>query len=129
MEIKQYAMTKGAIFDRLNLIIQNQLEIIESTGKIPDPPDHGRPTWVKVRVTGETTFNEISTDSLEFTEIMFTTESGFGIDMPREASEAFVLVQDVVDYIFVMLTIKEIEGEKRKKLPGELAREYGLVEE
>ena len=60
---------------------------------------------------------------------MFTTESGFGIDMPREASEAFVLVQDVVDYIFVMLTIKEIEGEKRKKLPGELAREYGLVEE
>ena len=67
--------------------------------------------------------------SLEFTEIMFTTESGFGIDMPKEASEAFVLVQDVVDYIFVMLTIKEIEGEKRKKLPGELAREYGLVEE
>ena len=25
--------------------------------------------------------------------------------------------------------LEEIEGEKRKKLPGELAREYGLVEE
>jgi len=129
IEIKKYAMTKGAIFDRLNLIIQNQLEIIESTGNLHDPPDHGRPAWAKIRVTGETTFNEISTDSLEFTEIMFTAESGFGIDMPREAAEAFISVQDVIDYIFIILAIKEIEGEKRKKLPGELAREYGLVEE
>ena len=59
---------------------------------------------------------------------MFIAESGFGIDMPREASEDFVSVQDVVDYIFVMLAIKEIEGEKRKKLPGELAQDYGLVQ-
>ena len=126
--IKKYAMTKGAIFDRMNLIIQRQLELIASTDNFKSPPNHGRPASAKVRVTGETTFNEISTDSLEFTEIMFIAESGFGIDMPREASEDFVSVQDVVDYIFVMLAIKEIEGEKRKKLPGELAQDYGLVQ-
>ena len=126
--IKKYGMTKGAIFDRMNLIIQRQLELIASTDNFKSPPNHGRPASAKVRVTGETTFNEISTDSLEFTEIMFIAESGFGIDMPREASEDFVSVQDVVDYIFVMLAIKEIEGEKRKKLPGELAQDYGLVQ-
>ena len=125
--IKKYGMTKGAIFDRMYLIIQRQLGLIASTGNFKSPPNHGRPASAKVRVTGETTFNEISTDSLEFTEIMFIAESGFGIDMPRDASEDFIHVQDVVDYVFVMLAIKEIEGEKRKKLPGELAKDYGLV--
>jgi acyl carrier protein len=107
----KYLMTKEAVLERVKQVIVSQLYVTEEM------------------ITPETVFfDDLEADSLDIVELILTFEEAFKIDISDEAAADIKSVQDVVDFVLLALEIKEKEGDKRKKLPGELAQELNLVE-
>lgn len=54
-------------------------------------------------VTPETTFADIGADSLDMVDLAMSLEDDFRVEVPDEALEKFVVVEDVVNYIEAVL--------------------------
>lgn len=75
-------MAETEIFEKLKGIIVEQLGIEEDV------------------VKAEATFVEdLSADSLDIVELVMGIEDEFEIEIPDQAAESIVTVQDVIDYI------------------------------
>lgn len=75
-------MNKEEIFNKLKEIIVEQLGVEEE------------------KVTMEATFvDDLSADSLDIVELVMNIEETFNIEIPDEAAEKIVTVEDVVNYI------------------------------
>jgi acyl carrier protein len=112
----KYIMTEEAIFERVKQVIENQLRVEKSSIT--------KDTFILNSPDG----NSLDADSLDLVELILTFEEAFKIDISDEDAGKLSVVQDIVDYVAVALEKKEKEGDKRKKLPGELAQELNLVD-
>ena len=75
-------MTDTEIFEKLREVIVDQLGVEEDI------------------VKPEATFVEdLSADSLDIVELVMGIEEEFEIEIPDQAAESIVTVQDVIDYI------------------------------
>ncbi|MBO6232891.1 MAG: acyl carrier protein [Clostridia bacterium] len=75
-------MNKEEIFEKLKGIIVNQLGVEEEQVKM------------------EATFvDDLSADSLDIVELVMSIEEEFEMEIPDEAAEKIVTVEDVVNYI------------------------------
>lgn len=75
-------MSDTEILEKLKGIIVEQLGVEESS------------------VKPEATFVEdLSADSLDIVELVMAIEEEFGLEIPDQAAESIVTVQDVIDYI------------------------------
>jgi len=75
-------MTKEEIFEKVKLIVAEQLEIEID------------------KVTPEANFaNDLNADSLDTVELVMALEEAFDVEIPDEAAEKITTVKDVVDYI------------------------------
>ena len=75
-------MTDIEVFEKLKGIIVEQLGVEE------------------VAVKPEATFVEdLSADSLDIVELVMAIEEEFELEIPDQAAESIVTVQDVIDYI------------------------------
>lgn len=75
-------MTDTEIFEKLKGIIVDQLGVEEDV------------------VKAEATFVEdLSADSLDIVELVMAIEEEFEIEIPDQAAESIVTVQDVINYI------------------------------
>ena len=75
-------MNKEEIFEKLKGIIVNQLGVEEEQVKM------------------EATFvDDLSADSLDIVELVMNIEEEFEMEIPDEAAEKIVTVEDVVNYI------------------------------
>lgn len=75
-------MTDTEIFEKLRGVIVEQLGVEENIVK-PDA------TFVE----------DLSADSLDIVELVMGIEEEFEIEIPDQAAESIVTVQDVIDYI------------------------------
>jgi acyl carrier protein len=113
----KYTMPKEVIFERVTQVIENQLRV--SASSITKDT-----LLLKSPEAGDC----LDADSLDLVELILTFEEAFKIDISDEDASKLFVVQDIVDYIALALERKEKEGDKRKKLPGELAQELNLVD-
>jgi acyl carrier protein len=75
-------MSQAEIFDRVKKIVVEQLEVDEE------------------KVVPNATFtNDLGGDSLDIVELVMALEEEFDIEIPDEAAEKILTVQEVVDYI------------------------------
>jgi len=75
-------MSQADIFDRVKKIVVEQLEVDEE------------------KVVPNATFtNDLGGDSLDIVELVMALEEEFDIEIPDEAAEKILTVQEVVDYI------------------------------
>lgn len=75
-------MSDTEIFEKLKGIIVDQLGVEEES------------------VKAEATFVEdLSADSLDIVELVMAIEEEFELEIPDQAAESIVTVQDVIDYI------------------------------
>lgn len=112
----KYIMTDEEILERVKQVIENQLRVEESSIT--------KDTFLLNSPEG----NSLDADSLDLVELILTFEEAFKIDISDEDASKLRVVQDIVDYVALALEKKEKEGDKRKKLPGELAQELKLVD-
>jgi acyl carrier protein len=76
-------MSQAELFEKVKKIVIEQLSV--------DPPD---------KVTAEAKFMEdLGADSLDTVELVMALEEEFDIEIPDEAAEQIISVQDAVDYI------------------------------
>ncbi len=76
-------MNEPKIFEQVKKIVIEQLSI--------DDP---------IKVTPEANFtNDLGADSLDVVELVMALEEEFNIEIPDEAAEKILTVQEVVDYI------------------------------
>ncbi|WP_017719394.1 acyl carrier protein [Kamptonema formosum] len=75
-------MNKEEILGKVKEIVKEQLEVEES------------------KITPEARFNDdLNADSLDTVELVMALEEEFGTEIPDEAAEKILTVQDAVDYI------------------------------
>ncbi|MEH2164218.1 MAG: acyl carrier protein [Nostoc sp.] len=76
-------MSQTELFDKVKKIVIEQLSV--------DPPE---------KVTPQSKFMEdLGADSLDTVELVMALEEEFDIEIPDEAAEQIISVQDAVDYI------------------------------
>ncbi|MDM9585736.1 MULTISPECIES: acyl carrier protein [unclassified Nostoc] len=76
-------MSQAELFEKVKKIVIEQLSV--------DPPD---------KVTPQAKFMEdLGADSLDTVELVMALEEEFDIEIPDEAAEQIISVQDAVDYI------------------------------
>lgn len=75
-------MTEAEIFEKLKAIIVDQLGVEEDAVK-------EKATFVE----------DLSADSLDIVELVMAIEDEFGLEIPDQAAENIVTVQDVINYI------------------------------
>jgi acyl carrier protein len=76
-------MSQTELFEKVKKIVIEQLSV--------DPPD---------KVTPQSKFMEdLGADSLDTVELVMALEEEFDIEIPDEAAEQIISVQDAVDYI------------------------------
>ncbi len=75
-------MTDTEIFEKLKGIIVDQLGVEEDVVK-----------------TEATFVEDLSADSLDIVELVMAIEEEFEIEIPDQAAESIVTVQDVINYI------------------------------
>ena len=75
-------MNNEEIFDKLKEIIVNQLGVDDEQVKL-------KSTFV----------DDLSADSLDIVELVMNIEEEFNLEIPDEAAEKIVTVEDVVKYI------------------------------
>lgn len=75
-------MNKEEIFEKLKEIIVNQLGVEENQVKM-----------------NATFVDDLSADSLDIVELVMNIEEEFEMEIPDEAAEKIVTVEDVVNYI------------------------------
>lgn len=76
-------MSQTELFDKVKKIVIEQLSV--------DPPE---------KVTPQSKFMEdLGADSLDTVELVMALEEAFDIEIPDEAAEQIISVQDAVDYI------------------------------
>lgn len=75
-------MSQADIFDRVKKIVVEQLDVEED------------------KVVPNASFtNDLGADSLDIVELVMALEEEFEIEIPDEAAEKILTVQEVVDYI------------------------------
>ncbi|MCX7592690.1 MAG: acyl carrier protein [Fischerella sp.] len=75
-------MSQAEIFEKVKKIVVEQLEVDAE------------------KVTPQASFaNDLNADSLDTVELVMALEEEFDIEIPDEAAEKIVTVQDAVDYI------------------------------
>lgn len=75
-------MTEAEIFEKLKAIIVDQLGVEEDAVK-----------------ENATFVEDLSADSLDIVELVMAIEDEFGLEIPDQAAENIVTVQDVINYI------------------------------
>lgn len=75
-------MTEAEIFEKLKTIIVDQLGVEEDAVK-------EKATFVE----------DLSADSLDIVELVMAIEDEFDLEIPDQAAENIVTVQDVINYI------------------------------
>lgn len=75
-------MTEAEIFEKLKTIIVDQLGVEEDAVK-------EKATFVE----------DLSADSLDIVELVMVIEDEFDLEIPDQAAENIVTVQDVINYI------------------------------
>lgn len=62
------------------------------------------------KVTAESTFAELSIDSLDGLQIMFALEEEFSLTIPDDAAKKFTTVQQAIDGVAALVDAKEVSA-------------------
>jgi acyl carrier protein len=76
-------MSQTDIFERVKAIVIEQLEVEDASKVVP----------------GASFTDDLQADSLDIVELVMALEEAFELEIPDEAAEKILTVQEVVDYI------------------------------